>query len=94
MKKRIFVDGMENISLNSGLVRMNFFNTDTQKNESEITNELIMTPGGFLKAFGAMEDLVNKLIADGVITRNVKNNSENNSESSEVKNDSASPNFG
>lgn len=98
MKKRIFVDGMDNISLNNGLIRMNFSNETGKDSEVENTNELIMPPGAFLKAFGAMEDLVNKLIADGVISRNGKNeaakapavaDNKNNSESN-----SPSPNFG
>ncbi len=93
MKNRIFVDGMENISLNNGLVRINFNNLNGKNNDSEVTNELIMTPGAFLKAFGAMEDLVNKLIADGIITRNVKKDVDNSADSNN-KNDNASPNFG
>ena len=93
MKKRIFVDSMENISLNGGLVRMNFGNSTDKNGEFEVTNELIMTPNTFLKAFGAMEDLVNKLIADGIITRNVKKESDN-AENEEKKLESASPIFG
>ena len=92
MKNRIFVDGMENISLNNGLVRMNFNNEIDRKGESEVTNELIMTPSCFLKAFGAMEDLVNKLIADGVISRNNKKNDDKIEKNTE-ESVSDSPNF-
>ena len=57
-RKRIFVDGMESVSLTDGMIRMELYNVllnpshnPQAPNAHEVTGELIMTPQGFVKAF-------------------------------------------
>ncbi len=93
-RKRIFVDGMESVSLTDGMIRMELYNVLLNRSrnpdapsEHDITGELIMTPQGFIKAFSTMENLVRKLENAGIIKRNA--------ESNDAAEDSASlsPNF-
>jgi len=76
-KKRIFADGMESVSLTEGMIRMELFcftpkrsNDDKTPAEHEVTGELLMTPQGFLRAYGAMENLIKQLQGAGIIKRN------------------------
>jgi ribosomal protein S19E (S16A) len=76
-KKRKFVDGVESISFMEGMVHLELFNyiAGSQKEkgkrpELEITEELIFTPQGFLRAFSAMQNLVNQLEQAGVVRKN------------------------
>lgn len=77
MKKRIYADGVETISLSEGMVRIDLFNLLPGKNkesgkapEREVTDELIMTSQGFLRSFSAMEKLVKQLVDAGMVHRN------------------------
>ena len=76
-RKRSYIDGIESISFMENMVHMQLFNfiSDKQKDkkqrpEMEITGELIMTPQGFLRAFSAMQNLVNQLEKAGVVHKN------------------------
>ena len=67
-KERKFVDGVETISFMEGMVHLEFFNyipggqkPKGQRPDLEITDELIMTPQGFLRTFSAMQNLVTQL---------------------------------
>lgn len=80
-RKRIFVDGMESVSLTDGMIRMELYNVLLNRSrnpdapsEHDITGELIMTPQGFIKAFSTMENLVRKLENAGIIKRNAESN--------------------
>lgn len=92
-RKRIFVDGMESVSLTDGMIRMELFNVLLTSNRDpqapsphEVTGELIMTPQGFVKAFSAMESLIQKLEQAGMIQRK-------GSPAPHKEESSASPNF-
>jgi ribosomal protein S19E (S16A) len=76
-KTRNFVDGVETISFMEGMVHLELFNyipgsqkQKGQRPDLEITEELIMTPQGFLRAFAAMQKLVNQLEQAGVVRKN------------------------
>jgi hypothetical protein len=76
-KKRNYIDGIETISFMEGMVHMELFNYIPTKNQQkgqrpdmEITEELILTPQGFLRAFAAMQNLVNQLEQAGVVKKN------------------------
>jgi hypothetical protein len=93
-KKRVFVDGVESISFIEGMVHMELFNfvAGTQKEkdqlpEREETEELIMTPKGFLRAYSAMEKLVKQLADAGVVSR------KENQSTDSSKPEAVSPNF-
>ncbi|MFA7230212.1 MAG: hypothetical protein WC071_02980 [Victivallaceae bacterium] len=95
-KSRIFADGLESISFIEGMVHMELFNfipgTQKDKNqrpERELTEELIMTPQGFLRAYSAMEKLVTQLVDAGAIQRNANENKPQVAEAEKK----SSPNF-
>ncbi len=75
MKERteIFADGIGEISLSGGMVRMDLVSlVGSQNNESdkprlEPKGRIIMPPEGFLRSFGAMENLVKQLVDAGLI---------------------------
>lgn len=82
-RKRIFVDGMESVSLTDGMIRMELYNVLLNRSrnpdspsEHDITGELIMTPQGFIKAFSTMESLVRKLENAGIVKRNADSGEE------------------
>jgi len=77
INKRNYVDGIDSIGLMENMVHMQLFNfisnkhnDNTKRPEIEITEELIMTPKGFLQAFSAMQNLVIQLEKAGVIHKN------------------------
>ena len=83
-KNRIFADGMESISFTEGLIRMDLYNLASPKNgentgnpKHEVDQELIMNPQGFIRAFAAMERLVNQLVDAGLIKRGNNQNPQN-----------------
>ena len=97
-KKRNYIDGVEAISFMEGMVHMELFNYIPTKNqpkgqrpELEITEELIMTPQGFLRTFSAMQNLVAQLEQAGVVKKN-ENVADAEVITPEVVNNS-SPNF-
>jgi hypothetical protein len=76
-KERKFIDGVESISFMEGMVHMELFNyiarsqkQKGQRPEMEVTEELIFTPKGFLRAFSAMQNLVGQLEKAGIIKKN------------------------
>jgi ribosomal protein S19E (S16A) len=78
-KNRKYVDGIETISFMEGMVHIELFNyipgsqkQKGQRPDLEITEELIMTPQGFLRAFSAMQNLVTQLEQAGVVRKNDK----------------------
>lgn len=69
----VFADGIGEISLSGGMVRIDLVSlVGSQNNESdkprlEPKTRIIMPPEGFLRSFGAMENLVKQLIDAGLI---------------------------
>ena len=103
-KNRIFADGMESISFTEGLIRMDLYNLASPKNgentatpKHEVDQELIMNPQGFIRAFAAMERLVNQLVDAGLIKRGNNQNPQNAPAAQKNENSgssiSVSPNF-
>ncbi len=71
-KNRIFADGMETVSFAEGMIRIELYNVqnDSGTLRHDVTTELVMTPQGFVKAFPAMENLMNNFVKAGMIKRN------------------------
>ena len=73
IRPEVFADGMGEITLTGGMVRVDFVALSaTKKNsegrpELEIRQRVVMPPDGFLRSFSAMEDLMKKLIEAGVV---------------------------
>jgi len=72
-KYEIFADGIGEISLSGGMVRLDLVslvgsqNNENDKPRLEPKGRIIMPPEGFLRSFGAMENLVKQLIDAGLI---------------------------
>ena len=72
-KAEIFADGMAEITLSGGMVRIDLCSLSPSKQDKEgkpqleFRQRIIMPPDGFLRSFSAMEDLVKKLVDAGVV---------------------------
>lgn len=73
--KEIFADGVGEITLSGGMVRMDLFTITGKSEEDEnrpeirVNQRIVLPPEGFLRSFGAMEDLVKKLVDAGIIKK-------------------------
>lgn len=73
LRPEVFADGMGEITLTGGMVRIDLVCLSAEKKDSEGRPELelrqrvVMPPDGFLRSFSAMEDLMQKLIKAGVV---------------------------
>ena len=68
-----FADGIGEITLSGGMVRMDFVTLQgsqkdpENKPQLEFSQRVIMPPDGFLRSFSAMESLVKQLIDAGLV---------------------------
>ena len=73
-KKEIFADGIGQIHLAGGMVRFDFVTLQPGEDgaaPTPVVNErIIMPPQGFLGAFNSMQQLIDKLVEAGVLTKN------------------------
>ena len=73
-KKEIFADGIGQIHFAGGMVRFDFVTLQPGEDGAAPTpvgNErIIMPPQGFLGAFNSMQQLIDKLVEAGVLTKN------------------------
>ena len=71
--EEFFADGIGEITLAGGMVRMDLVSlTGKQGDDSnaprlEASRRIIMPPDGFLRSFGAMENLVKQLVDAGIV---------------------------
>ena len=72
-KKEIFADGIGQIHFAGGMVRFDFVTLQPGEDgaaPTPVVNErIIMPPQGFLGAFNSMQQLIDKLVEAGVLTR-------------------------
>lgn len=73
-KKEIFADGIGQIHFAGGMVRFDFMTlqpeSDGKAPVPEVRERIIMPPQGFLGAFNSMQQLIDKLLAAGVLQKN------------------------
>ena len=73
-KKEIFADGIGQIHFAGGMVRFVFVTLQPGEDgaaPTPVVNErIIMPPQGFLGAFNSMQQLIDKLVEAGVLTKN------------------------
>ena len=88
---RIFVDGLSTVKMTDGVIVMEFFNNRKSAGADieEPAGEIVMGQRGFLRAYQAMEDLINKMEQAGIVQR--KNSAK--APGAPVAQDSVSPNF-
>lgn len=76
----IFADGIGEITLSGGMVRMDLVtlvgsqNDKNNKPHLETTQRIVMPPDGFLRSFSAMENLVKQLVDAGLVKARDGNN--------------------
>lgn len=81
--RELFADGIGEISLSNGMVRIDLITyltsqkTKDQPPEVAVRQRVVMPPDGFLRSFGAMENLVKQLIDAGLVKPRNQENSEN-----------------
>ena len=72
-QRDMFADGIGEITLAGGMVRMDLVSLKGSQNNSEEqpklvpTQRIVMPPDGFLRSFSAMENLVKQLIDAGLV---------------------------
>lgn len=75
MKQYIYADGVENVSLAGGMVRMDLFHYAGGPGEGqhdlprEVDQQLVLPPAAFMRAFESMQRFVAELEKNGVIKR-------------------------
>ena len=75
----IFADGIGQIKLAGGMIRCDLVTLENKDEASEeliphVTNRIIMTPNGFLATFNSMQQLIDKLVDAGVLSKEVPQN--------------------
>ena len=81
--KTEFADGIGEITLAGGMVRMDLVTMAGRPKESEgqpnleVSARIVMPPDGFLRSFSAMENLVKQLIDAGLVKPREGGGSEN-----------------
>ena len=74
-----FADGIGEITLAGGMVRMDLVtlvgsqNNPENKPRLELSKRIVMPPDGFLRSFSAMENLVKQLIEAGLLSHEMAN---------------------
>jgi hypothetical protein len=75
MQTEVFADGISEVNIASGIVRINFVSLSaTEKDEKgnpvrELRQRVVMTPPGVLELYAAMQQVIEKLIEAGTIQR-------------------------
>ncbi len=75
MTNEVFADGVSEVNIAGGIVRINFVSLSaTLKDEKgtpvrELRQRIVLTPQGVLELNGAMQQVIEKLISTGVLHR-------------------------
>lgn len=94
MSDQEFVDGVKEISIQGGIVRVDYFTYSPELDDASgkpakvFSKRLLMSPEGFLQSFSAMERIVDQLVDKGAIKRKEGEGSKKSNGGS-----AASPNF-
>lgn len=97
--REIFADGIGEITLAGGMVRMSLVTLVGSRREGdqprfEQRERIVMPPDGFLRSFSAMEDLVKQLINAGLVKPRSGEGIETADTTPKAQATPKSPNFG
>ena len=73
MKQHMYADGLANISLAAGMIRLDLFHytgvpvPGEKELPRSIDQQLVMTPAAFMRAFESMQQFVNELEKKGIV---------------------------
>ena len=89
--RRVFVDGLEKVSMMDGMIHLDFFNyvsgaDRTQPLNKEVTEEMILSTDGFRRIHAAVDKLFHQLQQAGLLPGE-------NEPAAEKGQEPASPNF-
>ena len=95
--REFFADGIGEITLSGGMVRMDLVTLKGSQNSEnkpklEFSQRIIMPPDGFLRSFSAMENLVKQLVDAGLVKPRDGEKPANTSQTGKTT-DANSPNF-
>lgn len=74
-QNQVFVDGVFNVGIQDGAVRIDFFQLSPTQRDSEgksarqFAHRMILSPQGFLQTYSAMDQLVKQLEERGLVQR-------------------------
>lgn len=76
--KEIFVDGVNQIHYLGNMIRFDFVSLNPRqgqenKTDVQLVERVTMTPQAFLNMFGSMQQLVDKLVQNGVLGKHEQN---------------------
>lgn len=72
MKSYHYADGVEDITFAEGMIRINLFHFGERQGQQcahEVTEQLVLPPAGFLRAFESARQLVEQMERQGLITK-------------------------
>ncbi|MBQ4614518.1 MAG: hypothetical protein IJB31_06295 [Akkermansia sp.] len=75
MKQYLYADGVENVTLAGGMVRLDLFHFagrpehGQQEMPREVDQQLVLPPAAFMRAFESMQRFVAELEKSGVVKR-------------------------
>jgi hypothetical protein len=75
MTKQEFVDGVQEITIQGGIVRVDYFTFSAEEKDASgkpakvFAKRILMSPEAFLQTFSAMERIVDQLVERGAIKR-------------------------
>ena len=75
MTAEIFADGVSEVNIASGLARINFVSLsgtlkdDKGNPQRELRQRVVITPQGVLELFGALQQVIERLVEAGLIQR-------------------------
>jgi hypothetical protein len=79
MTDEVFADGVSEINIAGGIVRINFVSLSAaQKDDKgnparELRQRIVITPQGVLELYGALQQVIEKLVQTGVLQRRPDN---------------------
>ena len=71
-RKTVYIDGVNQCHFVNGMVFLDSFLLEPQQNGDPVQGEgprLVLTPQGFLSAFGAMQQMAEKLAEAGILQK-------------------------
>ncbi len=90
----MYADGLSQMTLLEGLVRMDFYCAGEETDDGEVTREhagrLLLPPPAFLRTYEAMGELIARMEAAGLVHRNVPGAE---AEAPAARTQASSPNF-
>ncbi len=74
MSQELYTDGIGNIHLTGGMVRLDLVSLQPSEDGKNVAPEkiqrVVMSPDAFIQTFGVMQQFTNKLVEAGLLKKN------------------------